>query len=35
LATINIFYKEYFFKKKSEYSVLIDVKNIFNYLQTS
>jgi len=35
LATINIFYKEYFFKKKSEYSVRIDVKYLFNYLLTS
>jgi len=35
LATINIFYKEYFFKKKSEYSVLIDVKYLFNYLLPS
>jgi len=35
LATINIFYKEYFFKKKSEYNVLIDVKYLFNYLLPS
>jgi len=35
LATINIFYKEYFFKKKSEYSVRIDVKYLFNYLLPS
>jgi len=35
LATINIFYKEYFFKKKSENSVFIDMKNLFNYLLPS
>ena len=35
LATINIFYKEYFFKKKSEYSVRIVVKYLFNYLLPS
>jgi len=35
LATINIFYKEYFFKKKSKYSVFIDVKKLFNYLLPS
>jgi len=26
LATINIFYKEYFFKKKSDFTVFVDKK---------